>query len=269
MNGNFKDIQKVWIEFTRPLLRAWHNRNMAVATDADDSIDDRTNSSENDRSSDGGRGSEHGGHEQNNERTGNVDGPLPDGRNNGRVAERQGNDERDDEHDDGPHAMALIPTCLPVPISRSTRKRRSLRLCETDGTDGSAWSAESTERMRTDGTSTLSVVDNPDAPFPPFSSVTIAQVAQPVQHVSCGIYCLVQAHNFADGTHLFQKERSATPTDIKVARLRILWELTVNASSVERDAASDWIAVEEIGKQVTRYFRTIKLDTKATTSKKK
>lgn len=267
MSGNFKNIQNVWVEFTRPLLRAWHNRNMAMATEADGSVDDCPNSSENGA---GGRDCELGGDEQNSVRTGSFDGPVPDGRNNGRVDEGRDNDERDDGHDEGPQAMALMPANVPVPINRSTRKRRSLRLSKAVGTDGSAESAESTKRMSTDGTSTPSVVDAPDAPFPPFSSVTIAQVAQPVQHdsVSCGIYCLVQAHSFADGTHLFQKERSATATDIEVARLRILWELTLNASSVERDAASDWVAVEEIGKQVTRYFRTVKLDTKATSSKK-
>jgi len=270
LQSNFTDLRKVWMEYTRPLLQAWHHRN-TVASDAGSVEGARTDTSAVD---------------------GRLVGPREPGENpdvqfaddtdhdaqvGDRDVDRRGGDRSDNIIDtDGQSAnrssfgleLDGIVTIAAQSASRTIRRRRSLRMSDAMAEDVSVDGVKQLEQSTPKGSNVRGEID---APFPPFDRVEVVQVAQPVQHdaVSCGVYCVAQAHSFADDSRVFEADKSATPTDIEVVRLRLLWELTVGANAVEHDSSSDWIAVEKIGKHVSRYFRAAKTDAKVNASKKK
>jgi hypothetical protein len=278
MNGNYDDLQRVWVEYTRPMLQAWYQHNLSRL--------DNRHKAESDEDADGHHSNSHG-----NERLANVnaaDALDTDTLTDKQDAGEQGANWRDTVArtctlDASSHVSAAsesrrgsdVPdmdmpassrlttdrqeldgmmTNVPTPAGRSTRRRRSLRMSKTEAAPGAR---ASPGRPCVEGESPQTDLEAPEAPFPPFDRVKIAApVAQPEQHdsVSCGIFCLAMAHSFADAKRQFEKLASTPPSDIEMIRLRLLWELTVN-SKVVVHGRSDWVAVEEIGKKITCYFR--------------
>jgi len=83
-------------------------------------------------------------------------------------------------------------------------------------------------------------------------------LTQPTQHdgTSCGVYCLEQAYSCIRGTREFEAAAKIGPQNVEVMRMLLLWEILHHPATDDEQAGrpDDWIGIEEIGKEINRYF---------------